>query len=83
MSIDRGLIDRFLEMMAAESGAAKNTIAAYRSDLALASGFLAGGLSAATPEDLTRLAGQWIDLSHASVARNRSPPESAPTGRWM
>ena len=69
MSIDRGLIDRFLEMMAAESGAAKNTIAAYRSDLVLASGFLAGGLSAATPEELTRLAGQWIDLSRASVAR--------------
>ncbi|MDO7842972.1 tyrosine-type recombinase/integrase [Sphingomonas immobilis] len=66
---DRGLIDRFLEMMAAESGAAKNTIAAYRSDLALASGFLEGKLSDATPDDLIRLAGQWIDLSHASVAR--------------
>ena len=68
-SEDRALIDRFLEMMAAEAGAAKNTIAAYRSDLALASGFLHGRLSVATPEDLARLSGEWMDFSKSSVAR--------------
>ncbi|GGA48782.1 tyrosine-type recombinase/integrase [Sphingomonas psychrolutea] len=68
-SEDRALIDRFLEMMAAEAGAAKNTIAAYRSDLALASGFLHGRLSVAAPEDLARLGGEWLALSKASVAR--------------
>jgi integrase/recombinase XerD len=66
---DRALIERFLEMMVAEAGAAKNTISAYRSDLALASDFLAGGLAAALPDDLARLGGQWLDLSRSSVAR--------------
>jgi integrase/recombinase XerD len=66
---DRALIDRFLEMLAAEAGAAKNTIAAYRSDLALASEVLGGRLSSATPDDLARLGGEWLALSKASVAR--------------
>jgi integrase/recombinase XerD len=66
---DRALIERFLEMMAAERGAARNTLAAYCSDLALASDVLAGALGQATAEDLTRLAGGWQDLSHATVAR--------------
>ena len=30
---DRALVDRFLDMMAAEAGASRNTLAAYRSDL--------------------------------------------------
>ena len=30
---DRALVDRFLDMMAAEAGASRNTIAAYRNDL--------------------------------------------------
>jgi integrase/recombinase XerD len=68
-SEDRALIDRFLEMMAAESGAAKNTVAAYRSDLALASGFLQGRLSIAAPDDLARLGAEWLALSKSSVAR--------------
>ena len=66
---DRALIDRFLEMMAAEAGAAKNTVAAYRSDLALASGFLGGRLSSASPDDLARLGAEWLALSKSSVAR--------------
>jgi integrase/recombinase XerD len=66
---DRALIGRFLEMMAAESGAAKNTVLAYRSDLELASGFLEGRLSDAAPADLTRLGAEWLALSKASVAR--------------
>jgi integrase/recombinase XerD len=30
---DRALVDRFLDMMAAEAGAARNTLLAYRRDL--------------------------------------------------
>jgi integrase/recombinase XerD len=30
---DRALVDRFLDMMAAEAGASKHTLAAYRNDL--------------------------------------------------
>ncbi len=66
---DRASIDRFLEMMAAEAGAARNTIAAYRSDLALASDFLGRGLTQANEADLTRLGAEWRDLSRSSVAR--------------
>jgi integrase/recombinase XerD len=66
---DRALIERFLEMLAAEAGAAKNTIAAYRSDLALASEVLGGRLSSASPGDLARLGEEWLGLSKASVAR--------------
>jgi len=66
---DRALIERFLEMMAAEAGAAKNTIAAYRSDLSLASDFLGHGLASAPADDLTRLGAHWLELSRSSVAR--------------
>ncbi|MEG3122694.1 tyrosine recombinase [Sphingomonas sp. GB1N7] len=66
---DRALIERFLEMMAAEAGAAKNTIAAYRSDLALASEFLEYRLGEASAPDLSRLGEHWLDLSRSSVAR--------------
>ena len=66
---DAALIDRFLEMMAAESGAAANTIAAYGSDLRLASTFLDGELAEADAGALARLGGEWASLSRASVAR--------------
>ena len=66
---DRVLIDRFLEMMAAEAGSARNTLAAYRSDLALASTFLGGRLAAADAAALDRLAHDWRDLARATVAR--------------
>ena len=66
---DRGLIDRFLEMLAAEAGAARNTLAAYRSDLSLASTFLEGALAAADEAALGRLAHDWRDLARATVAR--------------
>ncbi|OYY79196.1 MAG: recombinase XerD [Sphingomonas sp. 28-62-20] len=66
---DRALIERFLEMMAAESGAAANTLAAYRSDLVLASTFLERGLAEASSDDLARLSGNWAELARASVAR--------------
>lgn len=66
---DAALIERFLEMMAAEIGAAANTIAAYRSDLRLASAFLEGRLAEADADDLARLGGDWEALSRASAAR--------------
>ena len=66
---DLALIERFLEMMAAESGAAANTLAAYRSDLILASDFLRRGLAVAVAGDLARLAGEWETLARTTVAR--------------
>lgn len=66
---DRALIDRFLEMMAAEAGAAANTIAAYRSDLILASQALDGGLVEANADALATLSGGWSALSRSTVGR--------------
>ena len=66
---DRGLIERFLEMMRAEAGAAANTIAAYGTDLRLASEFLGGRLGEAGAPELEKLAGEWSDLSRSTVAR--------------
>ena len=69
---DIALIDRFLEMMAAEAGAAKNTLAAYRRDLAGASELLGGKLGCATTASLTQLGEQWLSLASSSVARKAS-----------
>ncbi|KZB95854.1 recombinase XerD [Sphingomonas melonis TY] len=69
MTTDRALIERFLEMLAAEAGAAANTIAAYRSDLSLASEVLGGGLVQADAAALQRLAEAWRALAKSSVAR--------------
>ncbi len=66
---DRALIDRFLEMMAAEAGAAPNTVAAYRSDLTLASQALEGGLVEADGDALATLSGGWSALSRSTVGR--------------
>jgi integrase/recombinase XerD len=66
---DGALIDRFLEMMAAEAGAARNTLAAYRTDLTLASGALDGGLASAEGDRLAQLGESWGALSRATVAR--------------
>lgn len=66
---DAALVDRFLEMLAAEAGAARNTIAAYGTDLRLASVALAGGLGAADAAALARLGDGWASLSRATVAR--------------
>lgn len=69
---DRALIDRFLEMMAAERGVARNTIFAYRSDLAAASEILSGKLASADAVMLADLASQWSSLANSSVARKAS-----------
>ena len=66
---DAALIERFLEMMTAEAGAAANTVAAYSADLRLASAFLGGGLAQAAASDLDRLGGHWLEFSRATVAR--------------
>ncbi|MEG3173151.1 tyrosine-type recombinase/integrase [Sphingomonas sp. ZB1N12] len=66
---DRALIDRFLEMMAAEAGAAPNTVAAYRSDLTLASQALEGGLVEADADALAKVASGWSALSRSTVGR--------------
>lgn len=69
MGQDRALIERFLEMLAAEAGAAINTIAAYRSDLTLASIALDGGLVDADVARLQVLADEWRALARSTVAR--------------
>jgi integrase/recombinase XerD len=66
---DRQLIEAFLEMMAAEAGAARNTLLAYERDLRGASELLGGRLSSASEDKLGSLAGEWRDLKRASVAR--------------
>lgn len=71
-SADNDLIDRFLEMMAAERGVADNTLAAYRSDLVAASKLTNGRLADADPAVLAALAGKWGDLANSSVARKAS-----------
>lgn len=71
-SNDSGLIDRFLEMMAAERGVAGNTLSAYRSDLVAASKILHGKLGAANAATLAELASHWGSLANSSVARKAS-----------
>jgi integrase/recombinase XerD len=69
---DAALIERFLEMMAAEAGAAKNTLVAYGRDLAGASESLEGNLGRADESMLARLGQQWLPLATSSVARKSS-----------
>jgi integrase/recombinase XerD len=66
---DRALVDRFLEMMAAEAGASPHTLAAYRNDLAKSAECTGGSLSSAGTSDLSQLGQQWAPLSPATVAR--------------
>ena len=66
---DRALVDRFLDMMAAEAGASPHTLAAYRNDLARAAEDVGGSLGTAGAETLSRLGAQWAQLSPSTVAR--------------
>jgi site-specific recombinase XerC len=68
---DRGLIDRYLAMLAAERGAARNTLLAYRGDLEDAAAVLPG-LAEADAEALGALSRHWAELSPASLARKGS-----------
>ena len=65
---DRALVDRFLDMMAAEAGASKHTLAAYRNDLERA-GEAVGQLGTASTEELSRLGSSWAELAPSTVAR--------------
>jgi integrase/recombinase XerD len=66
---DASLIERFLEMLAAERGVARNTLLAYRSDLSAASDMLAGQMAAASKDSLTILIAGWSHLANSSIAR--------------
>lgn len=65
---DRALVDRFLDMMAAEAGASKHTLAAYRNDLDRAAEAV-GPLGTASSADLSRLGSNWAELAPSTVAR--------------
>jgi integrase/recombinase XerD len=65
---DRALVDRFLDMLSAEAGASKHTIAAYRNDLDRAAEVL-GGLGAVSAADVSRLGSSWVELAPSTVAR--------------
>ena len=58
-------------MLAAQRGAAANTLAAYRRDLAGAAQAI-GTLARAGRDDLARLASAWSDLAPSSLARKAS-----------
>jgi len=66
---DRLAVDRFLEMMAAEAGASRHTLAAYRSDLARAAEDLRGSIVDTQAAAVATLGERWADLSPATVAR--------------
>lgn len=68
---DRRLIDRFLAGMAAEQGAARNTLLAYRADLEGARAMI-GDLAGADTEGLRRLYDGWSTLAPSTVARKLS-----------
>ena len=65
---DRALVDRFLDMMAAEAGSSRHTLAAYRNDLERAAESI-HSLGQASPDELSRLGAAWAELSPATVAR--------------
>lgn len=65
---DRALVDRFLDMLAAEAGASKHTLAAYRNDLDRAADAVAS-LGTASAGDLSQLGTAWASLAPSTVAR--------------
>jgi len=68
---DAALIDRYLAMLAAERGAARNTLLAYRNDLTDVAGRI-GALGTADANALAGLSKAWADLSASSLARKAS-----------
>ena len=65
---DRALVDRFFDMMAAEAGAARNTLLAYRRDLEAATEVVLSLENAGTAE-LRKLGEAWSALAPSTVAR--------------
>ena len=68
---DRALVDRFLDMMVAEAGAARNTLLAYRRDLEAGVEVL-GEVGTADSAALKRLGEAWRDLAPSTVSRRAS-----------
>ena len=66
---DAALVDRFLDMLAAEAGASGHTLAAYRNDLERAAESVPGALNSASAEELSGLGAQWAELAPSTVAR--------------
>ncbi|MFY7835612.1 MAG: tyrosine recombinase [Novosphingobium sp.] len=64
-------VESFLAMLAAQRGAAANTLAAYRRDLAVAAERI-GSLECASRADIEGLGAAWADLAPSSVARKAS-----------
>ena len=64
-------IAEFLAMLAAERGAARNTLEAYRRDLEQAE-VLVGDLEGAQASDLEKLGRTWSQLAPSSLARKAS-----------
>ncbi|MBU0824842.1 MAG: tyrosine recombinase [Alphaproteobacteria bacterium] len=69
---DGAAIDRFLEMMAAERGASRNTLTAYRRDLEQATEFVTGRLADADVTILRKLMADYQSLAASSAARKLS-----------
>ncbi len=69
---DAALIDRFLEMMAAERGASRNTLAAYRRDLDQAARLADGRLAQADTALLRKIMADYRSLAASSAARKLS-----------
>jgi integrase/recombinase XerD len=65
---DRALVDRFCDMLAAEVGASRNTLLAYRRDLE-ATAEAIGSLEKAGKVELTQLGAAWAGLAPSTVAR--------------
>lgn len=65
---DRALVDRFCDMLAAEVGASRNTLLAYRRDLE-ATAEAIGSIEKAGTAELTRLGAAWIELAPSTIAR--------------
>jgi integrase/recombinase XerD len=75
--VDTTLINLYLDMLAAERGAARNTLEAYRRDLTDFAGYLRGQhrtIAVATSDDIRRYLGDLAEraFSTASVARRLS-----------
>jgi integrase/recombinase XerD len=62
----------FLAMLAAERGAARNTILAYGRDLEQADELVGGNLEQASPAQLARLGQGWSSLAPSTLARKIS-----------
>ncbi|WP_325065303.1 tyrosine recombinase [Qipengyuania gaetbuli] len=72
MAVPGGTIEDFLAMLAAERGAARNTILAYGRDLAQAEDLLGGDLAGASAAQLSKLGQGWASLAASTMARKIS-----------